>query len=164
MGNENEIKEAERRGFEVANHTWSHPKLSEKDAATILSEYNQVKNRLDSILGVNRDYLLRPPYLAVNDTVKKTLPVPLINCGIDSGDWNNASVADMVSMIQTAANNGSLNGKVVLMHETNDRTPQAVEQLCPWLAQNGYAIVTVSEMFKYNGKDLFAGNVYKGCF
>lgn len=158
--NESEIRQAESRGFEVANHTWTHPKLTEKDANTILSEYTQTKNKLNSILGVNRDYLVRPPYLAVNDLVKQTLPVPLVNCGIDSADWNGATVDQMVSKIQTAAKNGSLNGQVVLMHETNSNTVQAVEQLCPWLKNNGYAIVTVSEMCKYNSKEMFSGNVY----
>ena len=158
--NESEIRQAESRGFEVANHTWTHSKLTEKDANTILSEYTQTKNKLNSILGVNRDYLVHPPYLAVNDLVKQTLPVPLVNCGIDSADWNGATVDQMVSKIQTAANYGSLNGQVVLMHETNSNTVQAVEQLCPWLKNNGYAIVTVSEMCKYNNKEMFSGNVY----
>ncbi len=162
--NENEIRQAESLGFEVANHTWTHPKLTEKDANTILSEYTQTKNKLNSILGVNRDYLVRPPYLAVNDLVKQTLPVPLVNCGIDSADWNGATVDQIVSKIQTAANNGSLNGQVVLMHETNSNTVQAVEQLCPWLKNNGYAIVTVSEMCKYNNKEMFSGNVYNNCW
>ncbi|MBR4199728.1 MAG: polysaccharide deacetylase family protein [Oscillospiraceae bacterium] len=163
-GNENEIREAEKRGFEVANHTWTHPKLTEKDNNTILSEYNQTKDKLNSILGVNRDYLLRPPYLAVDDKVKNMIPSPLINCGIDSGDWNKATTQQMIDKIQAAANNGTLNGQVVLMHETYDTTAAAVEQLCPWLAEHGYAIVTVSEMFKYNNKDMFKGNVYNNCF
>ena len=45
-----------------------------KGSGTILNEYNQTKNKLNSILGVNRDYLVHPPFLAVNDTVKKTPP------------------------------------------------------------------------------------------
>lgn len=162
--NQNEIIEAEKRGFEVANHTWTHPKLTEKDNNTILSEYTQCKDKLNSILGVSRDYLVRPPYLAVNDNVKNMIPSPLINCGIDSGDWNGATTQQIISKVQQAAQNGSLNGKVVLMHETYDTTAAAIEQLCPWLEQNGYAIVTVSEMFKYNNKEMFKGNVYNGCF
>lgn len=163
-GNENEIREAEKRGFEVANHTWTHPYLTQKDNNTIASEYNQTKDKLNSILGVNRDYLVRPPYLAVNDNVKNIIPTPLINCGIDSGDWNGASAQQIISKIQQAANNGSLNGQVVLMHETYDTTATAVEQLCPWLEEHGYAIVTVSEMFKYNNKEMYKGNVYNKCF
>lgn len=83
-----------------------------------------------------------------------------INSSNESADWNGATVDQMVSKIRTAANNGSLNGQVVLMHETNSNTVQAVEQLCPWLQNNGYAIMTVSEMCKYNNKEMFSGNVY----
>ncbi|MBR3268273.1 MAG: hypothetical protein IKI58_06070 [Oscillospiraceae bacterium] len=50
------------------------------------------------------------------------------------------------------------------MHETYDTTASAVEQFCPWLAQNGYAVVTVSEIFKYNNKNMFKSNVYNNCF
>ena len=96
--------------------------------------------------------------------VKNTLPIPLVNCAMDSGDWNNATAQQMIQKIQNAANNGSLNGQVVLMHETYDRTAEAVEALCPWLDQHGYAIVTVSEMFKANNKDMFKGTVYNSCF
>lgn len=163
-GNENEIREAEKRGFEVANHTWTHPKLTELDNSGILNEYNQTKNRLNGILSVNREYLLRPPFLAVDDKVKNTIPAPLVNCGIDSGDWNKATTQQIIDKVQQAANNGSLNGQVVLMHETYDTTAAAVEQLCPWLAEHGYAIVTVSEMFKYNNKEMYRGNVYNKCF
>ena len=50
------------------------------------------------------------------------------------------------------------------MHETEPATVAAVEQLCPWLAQNGYAVVTVSEMFKVNNKDMYNGNTYNSCW
>ena len=52
-----------------------------------------------------------------------------INSSNESADWNGATVDQMVSKIQTAAN-------------------------------NGYAIMTVSEICKYNNKEMFSGNVY----
>ncbi|MCQ2416454.1 MAG: polysaccharide deacetylase family protein [Oscillospiraceae bacterium] len=162
--NESEIREAEKRGFEVANHTWTHTDLSNLGANDILNEYNQCKNKLNQILGVDRDYLVRLPYLGYSQTVANTLPVPAPNCGIDSQDWNGASSDQIVSKIQQAARDGSLNGKVVLMHETEAASAAAMEVLCPWLDQNGYAVVTVSEMFKYNNKEMYAGRRYDSCF
>ena len=161
QNNPNEIKAAEAAGFEVANHTWSHPdNLDKQDANGVMSEYNKCKDALNQVLGVNRDYLVRLPYLKVSDTIRNTLPVPCPNCGIDSSDWAGASTDAIVQKIQQAAQNGSLNGQVVLMHETEGASVAAVEKLCPWLEQNGYAVVTVSEMFKVNGKDMWAGHVY----
>ena len=164
-GNEDEIREAEKRGFEVANHTWSHPdNLDKMDANGVMNEYTRCKDALNRILGVNRDYLVRLPFLKFSQTIANTLPVPFPNSGIDSGDWSGNSADVMVQKIQQAAQNGSLNGQVVLMHETYDTTATAVERLCPWLDQNGYAVVTVSEMFKVNNKDMFAGRVYNNCW
>ena len=134
------------------------------DAGGVLNEYNRCKDALNQLLGVKRDYLVRLPYLKYSTTIANTLPVPFPNSGIDSGDWSGASAGAIVQKIQQAAQNGSLNGQVVLMHETYDSTATAVEQLCPWLEQNGYVVCTVSEMFKYNNKDMYAGKVYNSCW
>ena len=165
-GHENEIIEAEKAGHEVANHTWTHPdNYHQMDSNGVLSQYTRVKDKLNEILGVKRDYLLRLPYLNISDTISRTLPVPFPNCGINTADYEPGhSAGQTVSQIQQAAQNGSLNGKVVLMHEVYDCTATAVEQLCPWLEQNGYVVCTVSEMFKYNGKDMYAGRKYDSCW
>ena len=55
---------------------------------------------------------------------------------------------------------GQLDGCVVLMHENYDTTAAAVEQLCPWLKSQGYAVCTVSEMFKFHNKEAKAHKVY----
>ena len=68
----------------------------------------------------------------------------------------------MIDKFMNGAQNGSLNGKVILMHETYDSTAQAVEYLVPALQAQGYQIVSVSEMFKAKGVDLKNGQVYNG--
>ncbi|MBR5723275.1 MAG: 1,4-beta-xylanase, partial [Oscillospiraceae bacterium] len=110
-------------------------------------------------------YLLRNPYLAQSANITGELSeVPMPNSGIDSEDWNGNSAQGIVSRIQQAAQQGRLDGQVVLMHENYDSTATAVEQLCPWLEQNGYAVVTVSEMFKFHNKQLKGGKVYNSCW
>lgn len=163
-GNQGEILEAEKRGFEVANHSWTHTNLSTLGPQEILSEYQQCADKLNSILGVKRDYLIRLPYLGYSATVGSTLPVPAPNCGVDSQDWNGASADQIINTIKSGMANGSLNGQVVLMHENYDSTATAMEYLCPYMKQQGWQIVTVSEMFKANGKDMWAGKVYNNCW
>ena len=68
----------------------------------------------------------------------------------------------MIDKFTAAAANGSLNGKVILMHETYDSTAQAVEYLVPYLQGQGWQIVSVSEMFKAKGVDMKNGEVYNG--
>ena len=47
-GNESEIKRAQSLGFEIANHTWSHPNLTQKSASEIKNEINQCAQKLTS--------------------------------------------------------------------------------------------------------------------
>ncbi len=157
--NENEIKQAYERGFEVANHTYTHTNLTSLSGQQIQNEYNQCAEILRRITG-QKDYLVRLPYLGQNQTVTSNIPTPMPNCGIDTKDWDGAQTNQIVGTLQSAMNNGSLNGKVVLCHENYDTTASAMEQFLPTLKANGWQCVTVSEMFAANGKTMYKGQVY----
>lgn len=159
---ENEVKYAYSKGMEIANHTTTHPYLTQKSASEIRSEFDQTHAKLKSIIGAEPSKLLRLPYLATNGTVEQTLnDVALISCSVDSGDWNNGNKNSVVNAIKTAAQQGRLENAIVLCHETYGFTADAIEELVPWLKANGYQIVTVSELFEARGKQLKGGVVYK---
>ncbi len=158
---EGEVKYAFSKGMEIANHTKSHPNLTEKSASEIRSEYDQCAAKLKGIIGTEPSKLLRIPYLASNSTVTSTLSdVPMITCSIDTADWNNASKDDIINKVVTAKNNGSLNGAIVLCHETYNTTAEAMEYLAPYLKSEGWQIVTVSEMFAVKQQQLDGGKIY----
>lgn len=162
--NQGEIKRAFDLGMEIANHSTSHPYLTNLSAAEIRKEYDDTSNKIKAITGQGTAPLIRPPYLSVNDTVKSALSdVSLINCSIDTGDWNGATSDQIISKIKTAMNNGTLDNAVVLCHETYDSTATAIEYLAPYLKSQGWQIVTVSEMFAANGKELKGGTLYNSC-
>ncbi len=158
--NQAEIARADQLGFEVANHTYTHPYLTNLSADGIKQEVNKTADILSGIIGKKQNYLIRPPYLAVNDTVKQNCGAPLITCGVDSQDWNNASKDQIINTITSKMANGTLKNQVVLMHETYSTTAEAMEYLAPYMKKQGWQIVTVSEMFKANGKDMYNGQVY----
>lgn len=160
--NQAEITTAFDMGMEIANHTKSHPNLTEKSASEIRSEYDSCYNALKDIIGTEPSKLLRLPYLASNETVQATLSdVPLITCLIDMGDWNGATKEQIVEKIKSAMNDGSLKNAIVLGHETYDTTAEAMEELCPYLKSQGWQIVTVSEMFAVNGQQMNGGQIYR---
>lgn len=162
--NQAEITTAFDMGMEIANHTKSHPNLSEKTASEIRNEYDTCNDALKSIIGTEPSKLLRLPYLASNDTVKSVLSdVPMITCAIDTGDWNNATKEQIVNKIKTAMNDGTLKNAIVLAHETYDTTAAAMEELCPYLKSQGWQVVTISEMFAVNNKKLNGGQIYTKC-
>lgn len=160
-GKESEVKYAFSKGMEIANHTASHPDLSTKSASEIRSEYDSCESKLKSIIGTSPSKLLRLPYLGCNQTVQQTLnDAPLITCAIDTGDWNNASANDIINKVVQAKENGSLNGSIVLAHETYSSTAEAIEYLAPYLKKEGWQIVTISEMFAVKNQKLNGGQIY----
>lgn len=157
-----EIEAAYEAGFEIANHTKSHPDLSKLTPEEVIKELDAINTVLTEIAG-EKKFLLRPPYLALNDMVKETVDVPLITCGLDTKDWANASTEEIIKTVMDAAKDGSLDGKIVLMHETYKTTAEAVEYLVPALKELDYQVVTISELFKVRGKELEGGKVYTHC-
>lgn len=158
---EAEVKKAYSMGMEIANHTVSHPDLTQKSDSEIRNEYDGCAQTLKNIIGTDPSPLLRLPYLAVNDNVKSVLSdVPMITCSIDTQDWNGATKDQMVSKIKSAMSDGSLDGAIVLAHETYDTTAEAMEELCPYLKSQGWQVVSISEMFAVKGKTLQGGQVY----
>lgn len=162
--NQAEVKQAYDMGMEIANHTTSHPYLTNLSESEIRSEYDQCAQKLKSIIGTDPSPLLRLPYLSSNSTVQSALyDAPLITCSIDTQDWNGASSDQIISTIKNAMNNGTLDNSIVLCHETYDSTAEAMEYLCPYLKSQGWQIVTISEMFAVNGKELNGGQIYSKC-
>ena len=150
-----------QNGMEVANHTKSHQSLGSLGSSQIRSEWEQCNSRLKSIIGTEPSHLMRLPYLDGGGAVQSTLyDVPLISCAIDTQDWNNASKDQIVNTIKQAAQNGSLEGAIVLCHENYATTAAAMEEVLPWLAQNGYQNVNISDMAAAKGKTLAGGQIH----
>ncbi len=150
-----EIKRAYDLGFEIGNHTNTHPDLTSLTADKISENYLACANKLTEITGLTH-FLVRPPYLAVNSTVKANVREPMINCSIDTKDWNGATTEEIINTIRTQMKDGS----IVLMHETYTTTAEAMEILIPELVAEGWQIVSVSELFKAKGLTLLDGSVY----
>ncbi|MCM1270638.1 MAG: glycoside hydrolase family 11 protein [Ruminococcus flavefaciens] len=162
--NQDEVKKAYDMGMEIANHTNSHPYLTNLSESEIRSEYDTCAQKLKSIIGAEPSKLLRLPYLASNSTVQSALyDAPLITCSIDTQDWNGASSDQIIGTIKNAMSNGSLDNAIVLCHETYDSTAEAMEYLCPYLKSQGWQIVTISELFAVNEKEMNGGQLYTKC-
>ena len=159
--NEEEVRYAHSKGMEIANHTTTHTDLTTLSANRIRSEFDNTHNKLRNIIGTEPSKLMRLPYLACNSTVQQTLyDVPLISCSIDTRDWSGASSGDIIRTIQNAKNDGSLRNAIVLCHENYAATADAMDYLLPWLKEQGWQVVTISEMFAANGKTFQGGQVY----
>ena len=135
---------AEKLGCEVGSHTYGHIDLTASDAETIAQDRELCDRAFRNALG-HGPSLLRPPGGAVNGEAKRLTDLPMIGWSVDTEDWRTRDVAATVAAVQNA---GDLDGQVILMHSLYGSSAEATEILVPWLLEQGYQLVTVSELMQ----------------
>ena len=142
------VKRAFDMGCDIQNHSWSHQVMPNMTAQEIKEEYDKTDEVIMDITGV-RPTFFRPPYIAVNQLMYDTIPTPFI-CGQGCEDWVPEVLAD--KRVQTMKE-CTKDGILYLLHVTdgNTETYKAVEQMIPWLKEQGYEFVTVEKMFELKG-------------
>jgi len=155
-GNGSLLKRMVDIGCEVANHSFSHPQLTKLSDEGIKDEINKTSQRIKENSGGTPATLLRPPYGAVNDTVRQAAGMPLIMWSVDTLDWKTRNAqATFDHVINTVRD-----GDIILLHDIHDATIDASQQLIPKLKEAGYQLVTVSELAEARGVTLEAGQSY----
>lgn len=139
------VKRMAEMGCEVASHTYNHKDLSTLTRTAMLQELERADQAFIDAIGT-APYLLRPPYGAVNSNVKNLSGRAVITWTVDTQDWLSQDADTIVSYVQSLEN---LDGEVVLLHSTHQSTVDAVAVLVPWLIEQGYQLVTVSELMAY---------------
>ncbi len=153
------MKRADAMGCEMGSHSYSHANLQTSSAEKIRSEIQKADDAFKAVLGYTPK-LLRPPYGAVGSTLYENCDKYLIGWSVDTLDWKSRNAQ---SVIQSVKSIGNLEGDVILMHAIYGSTADAVEELVPWLIEEGYQLVTISELMEY-GYDIAMepGKYYNG--
>lgn len=144
-----------RENSEIGSHTYNHKSLSMLSKKVMKKEVTEVDKVLESIIGT-KTAILRPPYGAVNDTVREGVNKPMIYWSVDTEDWKSRDTDKIVKHVMSNVKDGD----VILFHDLYDTTAAAIEILVPKLVEQGYQIVTVSEMYEAKGIKLEPGKVY----
>jgi peptidoglycan/xylan/chitin deacetylase (PgdA/CDA1 family) len=128
-------------GMWVANHSYTHPHLTQLSSTQIDSEISRTQQAI-SAAGGGTPKLFRPPYGETNSTVQSIASrygLRQIIWDVDSQDWNNASVDAIVQ-----ANNRLTNGQVILMHDWPANTINAIPGIARGLASRGLCAGMIS--------------------
>ncbi len=149
------IKRMNYLGMEIGNHTFGHDNLTELDAAGIQETLSKTDEALMSAIG-RKTTLIRPVGGFLNDTVKSTVSLPLILWNIDTTDWKTLDADQVADTIMENVSDGS----IILMHDLYTSTIDATKVVVPKLIEQGYRLVTVSELAQARGIELNAGTVY----
>ena len=152
------LQSAHEVGFEMGNHTYTHANLTSISDEDIAKEIDRTDILLKEIDGKDR-HLIRPPGGNYNEHTLSLAPAPMIfwSNGLDTIDWQQQITEDN---IYSSVINNLQPGGIVLMHQKYEKTINAVKRLLPALMRKGYQVVSVSELAKYYGFELFAGQIY----
>lgn len=150
-----EIKKMVEIGCEIGNHTTNHARLTELSVKDIEKEVNKTNNELEKIIGQGAS-LVRPPFGAVNANVRKTVKTPLIMWSLDTLDWKRKNADSITKYVMKNVQDGD----IILMHDIHEFSVDSAEDFIPQLIEQGYQLVTVSEMAQIRGSEFKNGEKY----
>lgn len=141
------IRRMVQMGCDVENHTYSHPNLTQIPDSLILAEVAKTDSLIEAYAGAKPVYL-RPPFTAHNAHVAEVVGGKIFIAGLSCQDWRaDMPVEDRVTKTLARVEDG----RILLFHDTNERTVEAMKTLIPKLKEMGYTFVTIPELFRLSG-------------
>ena len=145
-----QVRRAYGMGCEIASHSLTHSYMDKMSEDEIKAEMSETSKRIKNIIGVEPVFF-RPPYIAVSPTMYQAIDMPFI-CGKGVNDWESSTTKEQrIDGVLNAAEDGA----IILLHDfgTNYATAMALDSIISGLQEQGYQLVTVSELFEAKGKD-----------
>lgn len=141
-----DVKKIIAAGHDFANHSENHKQMSTLSEAECKEEIMKVHERVKELTGYEMN-LFRPPYGDYDNKV--------INCAyacgyypiqwsIDSLDWKDYGVADIISRVCDSKN--LKNGAIILCHNGAKYTAQALDTMIKNLKAKGFELVPISQL------------------
>ena len=127
-------------GFEIGNHSWSHPNLTKLTPQQIQDQITQTQNVIAG-LGIPPPTLFRPPYGAINKAVMDQIHMPIIRWDVDPKDWEKADPASVIATVEAQAHPGA----VIVLHSTKAATADAAPAFIQNL-KSRFRLVTVTQL------------------
>lgn len=162
------IKRAAGMGCEIANHSNDHLKLTDCTPDELRTQVDKPNETLKSLAGIDVK-LFRTPGGNFGG-IEEEIGMPIIQWSIDTEDWRYKDAAHEdrtegereadLKKIADSVLESAEKGDIILMHDIYDFTADLCELIIPGLVENGFKLVTVSEMYEAYGEELEGGKVY----
>ena len=149
------VKRIYNEGFEIGNHTFTHPNIAEISRKRALLELNGTRLLLESITG-HSTVLFRAPYNADSEpeTMQELEPVAFakenkyltVGESIDPNDWEKGVTADTI--FNRVVRQESL-GSIILLHDAGgnrEATVEALPRIIKYFKDKGYTFTTVADL------------------
>ena len=155
----NTIRRAVCLGNEVIGHSWDHTNFSRLNADQIASQILDTSAAIEAITGFPPPPIFRAPYGRLTSTVRSTsreLGYSILNWSIDPKDWRYRDPEHIYNFIMENVRDGS----IVVLHDIRPYTSEAMTRVIPGLIENGFQLVTASELLEYFHGELEPGHEY----
>ena len=148
-------------GCEIGNHSYDHKQLTKLDAKGVRDEIDTTNDLIKQYSG-RECRVIRPPYGAANnDIVPANVSQPFIMWDVDTLDWKTKNTSSVIAAVEKYKTQ-DWDGAIILMHDIHPTTVEACKTLIPELVNDGYQLVTVSELAYLKGVKLEPGKSYWG--
>ena len=145
-GHEDMLTRMDELGCEIGNHSFSHADLTRLSKADCQRELSDTDAEIRRVTG-HEASVVRPPYGYYNKTVRSAAGRPLILWTVDTNDWRGKAPGEIADYVIQQAKEGS----VILMHDQQTQTADAMEMIIPTLREEGFRFGTVSELIGLTG-------------
>ncbi|GAB2598145.1 polysaccharide deacetylase family protein [Streptomyces capparidis] len=138
------VRRIAAEGHEVANHTWTHPRLTEVGTARIRKELTRTQDAIEELTG-RRPTLMRPPQGRTDGKVAKVCK----ELGLAQVLWSTTAkdykTRDSELIAKRTLKQADRDG-IILLHDIYEGTVPAVPDIIGKLKARGYTFVTVSQL------------------
>jgi peptidoglycan/xylan/chitin deacetylase (PgdA/CDA1 family) len=157
------VKRAITLGCEIGNHTWDHQILPGLNVSEIRFEIKSTNQIIYDTTGYTVR-LLRPPGGSTGANTPRLAKEQgmAIALWAQSGNVHEFDPNKIAENVQKQIVNGKElhDGDIILLHDTKDRMVPAVELIVPQLLEEGYQLVTVSELLYLSEIGFVPGRIY----
>ena len=138
------VKEIAARGHEIGNHSDSHAHFTQISESQIRQELRSCSDKIEALTGT-RPTLFRPPYGDYDNkvvTVTRAEGYECVQWSIDSLDWKNRGVSDLVKR----ATNNVQPGDIILFHNDSQYIVEALPEVLAYYAEQGFTMIPAGEI------------------
>lgn len=138
------VKEIHARGHEIGNHSDSHPEMSKLSKEQIIRELDGCSDKIEALTG-QRPTSFRPPYGDYDNevvTVTRSEGYEVVQWSIDSLDWKNKGVDDLIRRSTKDVHKGD----IILFHNDSKYILQALPTILKTYQQQGFTMIPAREI------------------
>ena len=143
-------------GHEIGYHGYTHNSMEQMSRRAVASEIMDTQALLPEGC---EPVFLRPPGGCCSDAVRQVAEarrLAILSWSVDPRDWATSDTA----AVERAVLKNVKDGDIVLLHDMTVSSVQAALDIVDVLKDQGYEIVTVSELVKLRGVKLKPGKTY----